>query len=382
MGPNGSRAGLCSVTHLLGVSLCLLLLPLTGVAGSASLKRLDLPENESIAEVNGQQVSLERFNALWAINAKLHRLEDGRVPDSRAVELKINIAEQLIDEVLIEQAAEQAQVFVEPHQVDAALDAYKERFPNSEAFEKHVGALPLGLSELRRKLRLEQLRERLLSLGDVPSPSDRHLRFFYENHLERFRAPSTIAALEIFLKVESDTSTEAVRAKRQKAEELRRQALQSDASFEELAKKKLEGVEASSSGILKVLKPHDVAPESWLALAGMRPGTISPVVRTEKGFHVFKLVSQGPSSIPPFEDIKPVVAVEMKSFGRELRRSVFLKQLRANAIIVNVLAERYALQQGDGSRGSAGIRHDGLEPQSPRSSPQPVLEIDASTRPR
>jgi peptidyl-prolyl cis-trans isomerase C len=89
-----------------------------------------------------------------------------------------------------------------------------------------------------------------------------------------------------------------------KAEDIRKQ-LAAGASFEELAKKESDDVGSGSrGGDLGEFGPGQMVPEFEKAAFEAKVGDLTPVVRTQFGYHVIKVDEHGST---PFEQVKPVL---------------------------------------------------------------------------
>lgn len=307
---------------------------------------VDGPETGTIATVDGEELSLPRFNALWAASRKNLVLADGRVPEPMARAQKAQLAEQLIDELLIERAAEQEQLFVEEREVDEALDAMRRRFPNPEAFNEHVATRPGGLAELRQQWRVGRLLERLLERRAPKALPEEVLRQTYERHESHFRAPGFLVVEELLVPVTPTMPDEELRAMRTRAEQLREQALAPSADFAALRRTaSSEALRTPGSGTTR-LTATSAPGEVWSALVGLEPRGVSPLIQTKQGFHVFKLVERGPLVRQSFELMKGRVAAELEQMLRGASRTEFQKELRARALIKNPLAERLGMSPG------------------------------------
>ncbi|WP_426755442.1 peptidylprolyl isomerase [Myxococcus sp. Y35] len=306
---------------------------------------VDGPETGTIATVNGEEISLSRFNALWAASRKNLVLVDGRVPEPIAQAQKAQIAEQLIEELLIERAAEQEQLVVEEREVDEALDVMRRRFPSPEAFNEHVATRSRGLAELRQQWRVERLLERLMERRATKALPEEVLRQTYERHESHFRAPGFLVVEELLLRVTPTMPDEESQAMRVRAQYLREQALVPGVEFAALQRTSSEAHRPPGPGTTR-LTATSAPGEVWSALVDLEPQSVSPVVQTQQGFHVFKLVERGPVVRQSFEVMKGRVAAELEQMLRGASRMEFQKELRARSLIKNELAERLSKRLG------------------------------------
>jgi peptidyl-prolyl cis-trans isomerase C len=109
-----------------------------------------------------------------------------------------------------------------------------------------------------------------------------------------------------------------------KAEDLRKQIV-GGASFEELAKKESDDVGSGTrGGDLGAFGRGQMVPEFEKAAFEAKPGDVTPVVRTQFGYHIIKV--DGHESTP-FEQVKPT----LEKAERQTRMQAQLEQMKTNA---------------------------------------------------
>jgi peptidyl-prolyl cis-trans isomerase C len=109
-----------------------------------------------------------------------------------------------------------------------------------------------------------------------------------------------------------------------KAEDLRKQIV-GGASFDELAKKESDDVGSGArGGDLGAFGRGQMVPEFEAAAFGAKAGDLTPVVRTQFGFHIIK-VDEHEST--PFEQVKPT----LEKGERQARMQAKLEEMKTNA---------------------------------------------------
>lgn len=101
---------------------------------------------------------------------------------------------------------------------------------------------------------------------------------YYEEHYSDFRIGDQARVLEI--RVE----------RREEADRIRRQIKKGDSrTFRELAQLHSEGVTAGSGGELPILQRGQLPREFEEVIFQLKPGDVSPIFRSNQGFHIFML---------------------------------------------------------------------------------------------
>ncbi|RKH56892.1 peptidyl-prolyl cis-trans isomerase [Corallococcus llansteffanensis] len=288
------------------------------------------PETESIAVVDGEEISRERFNQRWQPLANNLRLKDGHLAEPMAGAQKAHLAEQLIDEALIEHAAEQEQLLVSEEALDAAMASRRNQLPDASL--KHAMLLP---EEARRKVRLELLVDQLVERRVPRTFPDDALQAFHERNPERFQVPTYVEVEDLLVAVSPEMKDAELLARQQEAEAMREQILPPSHG----------GLATAASlpdGVRTRLTSANVPADVWERLSDLSAREVSPVLRTEQGFHLYRLVERGPVVTPPFAAVRDRVGSVMRSELLELRRAGLRHELRSTALIENHLAARQA----------------------------------------
>lgn len=77
----------------------------------------------------------------------------------------------------------------------------------------------------------------------------------------------------------------------------------------------------------------DLSEELQKAIAGIKQGDLTPVLRTERGYQLIKIESLSDSTIRPFEEVKTEIADRLANQKRQEEVQKYLTKLRGDAII-------------------------------------------------
>jgi peptidyl-prolyl cis-trans isomerase SurA len=137
----------------------------------------------------------------------------------------------------------------------------------------------------------------------------------------------------IFLQVADDATPAVEQAVKQRAEDLRKQAL-GGASFAELARKHSQGPAADQGGEIGPMSTTDMIPAMRQAMLDLKPGGVSNVVRVPSGYVFMQLVERGGTSTPaPTAQIKEQIKSKLENEALEKRFQEWIKELRSKIYV-------------------------------------------------
>ena len=314
-----------------------------------TVSREESPEAAPVATVDGEPVSLERFNRLYQARISLARFKRGGVLQAAALRVKAEIARQLIDEALVEKAAARRGLAISPDELDAA-------WRQSGAVYARVYGME---AEARAALRVRLLTERLAGVGD-DDITDEQARALYEHNPSLYHAPAHLTAQAVVFLVAPDAAPAAEGAQRRRAEELRDLARQRDASFYLLSRRYAADPAVRVEGLLDRVTDQTVPAAVWDALTRAEPEQITEPVRTPDGFAVFKLLRRNPAFDKSFEQVREEIKASLRESARAAKVGELLRGLRAEARVENHLLARYpAARPVAGAAPGAAVRLEG-----------------------
>ena len=170
---------------------------------------------------------------------------------------------------------------------------------------------------------------------------------YYSAHKDQFVEPGDIVVQHVLVATKSKERSEADAKSRidiveaaAKAHPERFDALVKEYSDDPSAEKNNGTINDAASA--KMVKPFAAA-----AKALNTPGEISPVVKTNFGFHVLKLISKKPDEARPFADVKKELVTKLKNNFMDQQLSEYTgamrgKPLAADPDLVASLRRRYA----------------------------------------
>jgi parvulin-like peptidyl-prolyl isomerase len=135
----------------------------------------------------------------------------------------------------------------------------------------------------------------MVNVYDTIDVSEMEIRAYYNEHLEEFHKKTEVLLYQILLK---DKET-ALRV---------REILDNNPQqFEELAKKESISLEAAQGGRMGYFEEGTLPKDMEQVVFSLSPNTISPVVESSYGFHIFKITEKKKERLVYLEKVKPEI---------------------------------------------------------------------------
>lgn len=165
------------------------------------------------------------------------------------------------------------------------------------------------LEKIKKRLYVDALLRELI-VTDV-KVDDKTLQEFYKKNEKKFMEPEKIHTKHILVK------------DKKLADEIAEKLKKSPESFEKLAAEYSVDSSGKNGGDIGVHEKGTLIPEYEAAVDKLKkPGEISPVVKTQFGYHIIKLVNKEKPTVPKFEEVKEEVREE---YLREQQKNLFDK---------------------------------------------------------
>ncbi len=265
--------------------LLLLLYPLlAGAQGAALVDRI-------VAIVNKDVITLSELNAAVATGERQLRRQGTPAPERPVLERQM--LERLILDKAQLQMARDTGIRIDEVQLDRAVQRIAEQNKMSLAqfrrvLERDGVAFDAWREDLREQIILSRLRER--EVEDKVQVSDSEIELFLEDMKARpERAEYNVS--HILVRIPEQSGPERIEEARAKAQRAIAEA-RAGGDFGRIAATYSDAPDALEGGVLG-WRSHERLPQLFsAALAGMKPGEVSELLRSPAGFHVLKLVDR------------------------------------------------------------------------------------------
>ena len=291
--------------------------------------------DEMVAKVNQDVITLtdlEREIRLLRLSFQEEGGEDG-VYDERFRMAKRALLKNLIRNRLMIQKAEELGVTANiDSEVETALSNMIRDLgiPSLEVFEQALRQRGTGLSEYRRNLRERLIIDYLIqqSVYSRITLLTPEIEAYYEEHKEQYAEPAEVKLAEILFLTEEQPRARV----RQLAEEVASR-LSSGESFEDLAREYSDGPTAKDGGDIGWFKKGSLARQIEEVAFDLSGGDISPLIETDYGLQVVKILDRKESTYRPLAEVRPEIqqtlyrlkaAPEIKTFVDDLIQQSFI----------------------------------------------------------
>jgi parvulin-like peptidyl-prolyl isomerase len=214
----------------------------------------------------------------------------------------------------------------------------KENKIDSEAqFQAALKQENMTMTELRRNVERSVIVSRVqqAEVFSRIAVSDEEAKKYYDEHVSEFTTPSTIMLREVLVAVAGDTkgiNVAADDAAKEKAENIRRRVTGGE-PFDKVAAEVSDAPSKANGGLLGPLKVSDLSPELRKMIDNMKPGDVTPVVRSQRGYQILKLESTSPTQVMPFDQAREQISERVFTDKRKQEYQKYVAKLRGEAII-------------------------------------------------
>jgi parvulin-like peptidyl-prolyl isomerase len=268
-----------------------------------------VPDDPVILEIGGRAVSYSQLEVY------IEKAVEEQAPFTRG-ELKARLLEQFIEEQLLLIAAEEEGIRVDPQEVEAlagkmssvaggtngeaAADLEAERAAARLDFESHI--------RVRKLIEKKVLNDVTVDEGEIAA--------HYEQNSAYYKQPETIDISQILVESEDE------------ANRIREELEASSKRFEELARQYSEGPEASRDGHLGTFRRGELPPDFEEVVFGLRKGRLSDVVKTDFGYHIFRINEVRRARDLSLEEVEDAIRVELLRQKSDEALVIYIDELK------------------------------------------------------
>jgi peptidyl-prolyl cis-trans isomerase C len=275
-----------------------------------------LPENV-LALINQEEITFDEFNREF----KDAIFESGKEPKGTTPgSLKRAYLDQVIERKILAQEARRSGIKISDEELNQIIIEIKKDYPG-EGFGEKLGLKGMTLDQwkglLKEKLLAEKvIRENIRYRGKI---DDKEALQYYETHRSSFQLNRRVRARQIIV---ADGEEAIQILKRLKRGE----------DFGKLAKEKSLGPEKVAGGDLGYFSAGE-RPAEFDPVFTMEVGTISEVIKSPYGYHIFKLEGKVEPREISFEEVKPIISQELRKRKGEEEYQRWLKGLKSKATV-------------------------------------------------
>jgi len=286
-----------------------------------------------VASVNGESITAGQVTQLAQTNKIRLRAQGMNLPDGADQELMRAALQMLIDGELMIQQAHKDGVELPAEEIEAEVQAARAQFASEEEFANYLRDAGMTEEDLREEAErrvLMRAYQALVAKGQKVDDAMAHE--VYDANPELFTEGEQVRAAQILVRTDQADPPAKRQEARDRIDEVHGK-LEEGEDFTELAKEYSQATTASKGGDLGYF-PRGVMVPMLEEVAFKTPvGESSPVFETIYGFNILKVLEKREPELKPFEEIKPLLMVELARMMQSQALQARLLELRADASI-------------------------------------------------
>lgn len=340
----------------LGRGCLILLLSLMGY--SLTCNRGPSGDREVWAEVDGKPIYRDQVERYYRTRAPA---ESEAVSQEQALNLKLSILAELINNQILIAHATRARIEVSDAEIDTKINELHSPY-SQEEFEKKLAEQGLNSGSLREEIRQSLLINKLLNkeIASRVNPTEKEIAAYYERNKNQFDLPEAqyhLAQIAVTPFAESQVrNSKNDDAKNVAAADRKINALyarlRAGDDFGTVATEYSEDPRTAPGGGDMGYIPAGTVESSPIlknAVTSMRPGQISGVQRSPNGYYIFKLMGREEAGQRSISDpqVQSSIRQMLASEREQLLKAAYLDDLRNRAQVVNYLAQKIQTAAGN-----------------------------------
>jgi peptidyl-prolyl cis-trans isomerase SurA len=288
----------------------------------------DLEQRQvAVLRQKGQQIDLKSDPT----NEQLRKALDEITPQ---------IMVEAVDEMIVVQRGKELGYRLSDEQFTRVVsDIRREnKIETDEQFQAALKAENMTTADLRRQLERSMIVQKVQQnevLGKIGVTED-EARKYYQTHTNEFTTAPAVTLREIQATVPNDArgvNAAGDEAAKARIEEVRTRVTKGGESFDKLATDVSDAPSKANAGLIGPLSLNDISPEVRKLLEAMKPGDVSDVIRTPRGYQLLKLETMSQAQTLSFEQARDQISERVFTDKRKAEFQKYLEKLRTQAII-------------------------------------------------
>jgi parvulin-like peptidyl-prolyl isomerase len=244
--------------------------------------------------------------------------------------------ENIVTITVLKLEARRRNLTVDQAMIDQQIQQFASRYPSKEEFQKALASQNVTEAGLRKtvedNLNMQQVVDQ--AVKDVPPATDEEIQKFYDANPEKFPLPERAHIASIFLKAAPASTPDEKAEIKKKLEDIRADIESKKMTFAEAAAKfSQDATYAQNGGDLGIVSRGQMGKEVEESVFGTIPGSLTPVVKSETGYLLVKVIELKPAGKAPLEEAKPAIKNYLTQVAKQAALQRFMKDLKSKAVI-------------------------------------------------
>jgi len=303
------------------------------------------------ATVNGRPIKYTEVDQTY--KSQFPTKPEGESEDQAQLR-RLEVLRSLIDNEIMFQRAEKSSLVATDADVEARLNELKAPYTKEE-FEKQLKQWGLTIQELKARIRRDESVKKLFN-KDITSKiniSDADIAGFYNANRGSFNLPEpTVHLAQILVTPQPDPNVRNLKNDKAKTDEEASSKINAIAArlhqgedFTMIAQNYSEDPQTTPNGGDLGFVPESslekTSPELRKLILSMQPGQISPVIHTQEGYRILKLISKEPAGQRDLSDPRAQQTIRSTLIDRkdQLLKTAYYEMARNQAKVIDYMAQ-------------------------------------------
>jgi peptidyl-prolyl cis-trans isomerase SurA len=272
--------------------------------------------NKVVAVVNDEVITQQDVDQLLAVMYAQYSQEfKGDELLKKMEDIKKDILNQMIEDKLVLSRAKELGIKITESEINEKLDYIKRGFPSEEKFNAALETQGVTISSLKDRYKDQLMMKKLVDyeVRSKVSALPSEVNSYYEKHKDNFREADKYKVKNILVKAKDDVSFELAKVE---IDGLYNK-LQGGADFDDIARKSSQGPNAEKGGDMGYIEKGQMLEALDNAIFRLKPGEFSEPVKSEIGYHIFKV-----------EDIKYGKQASLEDVQKDIQMIIFQEKFK------------------------------------------------------
>jgi len=296
--------------------------------------------DQILVRVNGAPILYSDFEAQWAemLTNIATQLPQDQI-DAQLAVLRMSVMVAMVEELMIEQRAEELGFAAGANDIDRAVMAMREQYGLLEDGAWQQALTENGLSEagLRESFARNIVQSRMINaeIQRQVVVSNREVASYYEDNIDEFTEPAQVLYQQLLWLVPANTDAAPVRAQAEAA----LAELRSGVSLSAVGDK-YEAFHVQDAASASWMSPNDLRPEILDTINTLTPLSYSDVVETPGGLLIMQLMDRKETQVQPPEAVAQQIRVLLQDRKSQEKFQEYSNSLFVEASI-DILAPEF-----------------------------------------
>lgn len=287
-------------------------------------------DKDVAAKVNGDTIKKSELDAqVEKLKEQYPTMFTGADGEGRLLDFKQRLLDNMINALLIKQAAGEEGINVTDEDVTKKVEELKKGFASQEQFEQALSQAGMDIKALEDQIREQLITEQLIAaLNKDTEVSDKEISEYYDTNKTQFNEEAAVHASHILFEPDDKATAETVLAE-----------VKAGGDFAALAKEHSKDPASAAKGGDLGWPTTPYVPEFQAAADTLAAGQVSELVETQFGWHIIKVIEKREARQKTLEEVTDQIKQIIIQQRNADAYQKFLDKLRAEADIEILVPE-------------------------------------------